>query len=64
MAKGSNRNLNPADKQRKLERKKELKKHKKQRVEVRKAVLKSKDTDSLLDQMRQIDAMGGQADFV
>ena len=59
MGKGAkNKNLNPADRQRKLERQRELKRNKKQRGEVRKALLKNKNTDEILEQMRRIDEMG------
>lgn len=50
--------MNPADQSRKAARKKELKKNKKQRQLVRQAVLKSKDPDDILDQMKKLDAMG------
>ena len=55
MAKKGGRSLNPADIQRKLERKRELKRNKKQRVETREAVVKAKDPEELIDQLRHID---------
>ncbi|KAE9555275.1 hypothetical protein FO519_001526 [Halicephalobus sp. NKZ332] len=55
MGKKSGRSLNPADVQRKLERKKELKRNKKQRFETREAVVKSKDPEELIDQLRHVD---------
>ena len=55
MGKKNGRSLNPADIQRKLERKRELKRNKKQRVETREAVVKSKDPEEIIDQLRHID---------
>lgn len=50
--------MNPADQERKMARKKELKKNKKQRHLVRQAVLKSKDPSDVLVQMEKLDEMG------
>lgn len=55
MGKKNGRTLNPADIQRKLERKKELKKNRKQRTETREAVVKSRDPEEIIDQIRHID---------
>lgn len=55
MKQKTGRSLNPADVQRKLERKRELKRNKKQRFETREAVVKSKDPEELIDQLRHTD---------
>ena len=55
MGKKSGRFVNPADQQRKLERKKELKRNKKQRTETREALVKAKDPDEIIDQLRHVD---------
>lgn len=49
--------MNPADQQRKVERRKELKRNKKEREQARVSVLKSKDPDDLLEQMIRMDQM-------
>ena len=49
--------MNPADQARKVARKKELKKNKKQRTAVRQAILKSKDVDDIIEQLRKLDQM-------
>ena len=49
--------MNPADQQRKQDRRKELKRNKKQRQQVRSAVLKGKDCEDLIAQMRRLDEM-------
>uniref|UniRef100_A0A7E4UZM8 WW domain-binding protein 11 n=1 Tax=Panagrellus redivivus TaxID=6233 RepID=A0A7E4UZM8_PANRE len=55
MGKKGGKNVNPADQQRKLDRKRELKRNKKQRVETREAVVKSRDPEEVIDQLRRID---------
>jgi hypothetical protein len=50
--------MNPADQERKVARKRELKKNRKQRVMVRSAMLKSKDPDDIIDQLRKLDQVG------
>ena len=47
--------MNPTDQARKEERKKQLKKHKKQREAVREAVIKSKNPNSVLDELSKLD---------
>lgn len=47
--------MNPTDQQRKLERRKELKRNKAQRLQVRSMVLKSKDCEELIGNMRKLD---------
>ncbi|CAD5225167.1 unnamed protein product [Bursaphelenchus okinawaensis] len=56
MAKGkSNRFMNPADRERKKQRAQELKKNKKQRTQVRQALVKGRDPEELLAQLRRLD---------
>ncbi|CDW54837.1 Wbp11 domain containing protein [Trichuris trichiura] len=52
------RYMNPADQARKIARRKELKKNKKQRIMVRQAVLKNKDPEELLRNIASLDEMG------
>jgi len=47
--------MNPTDQARKEERKKQLKKHKRQREQVREAVIKSKNPNSVLDELVKLD---------
>ena len=47
--------MNPTDQARKEERKKQLKKHKRQREQVREAVIKSKNPNSVLDELAKLD---------
>uniref|UniRef100_A0A914WKA3 Wbp11/ELF5/Saf1 N-terminal domain-containing protein n=1 Tax=Plectus sambesii TaxID=2011161 RepID=A0A914WKA3_9BILA len=47
--------MNPADQERKQNRKRELKKNKKQRVTVRQALLKSKDPEEIIEQLEKLD---------
>lgn len=54
------RYMNPADQERKANRKKELKKNKKQRLLVRQAVLKSKDPQQIIEEMEKLDQMGNE----
>ena len=61
MAKGktkSGRVMNPADKERKKQRAHELKRNKKQRIAVRHAIVKGRDPDELLEQLRKLDDQG------
>lgn len=58
MGKKSRRALNPTDKERKKQRAQELKKNKKQRNLVRQAIVKARDPDELLEQLRRLDAQG------
>uniref|UniRef100_A0A915J4B1 WW domain-binding protein 11 n=1 Tax=Romanomermis culicivorax TaxID=13658 RepID=A0A915J4B1_ROMCU len=51
------RYMNPADQERKITRRRELKKNKKQRLMVRQAVLKSKDPEQLIEEMEKLDNM-------
>ncbi|KAI6223073.1 hypothetical protein M3Y99_01464400 [Aphelenchoides fujianensis] len=56
MAKGkAGRSMNPADKERKKQRAQELKRNKKQRTIVRTAIVKGRDPEELLDQLRKLD---------
>jgi len=50
--------MNPADRERKQMRAKELKRNKKQRNAVRQAMVKSRDPDELIEQMSRIDEQG------
>lgn len=52
------RSINPADRERKKERAKELKKNKKTRTQVRQAAVKSKDPEEILAQLRRLDDQG------
>lgn len=54
MAKGP-KTLNPADKARREARKKELKKNKKQRLQVRSAVIESKDPEQVIRDLEKLD---------
>lgn len=56
MAKGP-KTLNPADKARKEARKKELKKNKKQRLQVRSAVIESKDPEQVIKDLEKLDTL-------
>lgn len=56
-AAGSGKFVNPTDKARKEARKKELKKNKKQRLAVRTNVIKGKDPQQILADMRRLDRM-------
>lgn len=56
MAKGP-KTLNPADKARREARKKELKKNKKQRLQVRSAVIESKDPDQVIKDLEKLDQL-------
>ncbi|KAI6237252.1 hypothetical protein M3Y95_00245600 [Aphelenchoides besseyi] len=47
--------MNPADKERKKQRAQELKRNKKQRTFVRQAIVKGRDAEELLDQLRRLD---------
>uniref|UniRef100_A0A1I8BY33 rRNA-processing protein efg1 n=1 Tax=Meloidogyne hapla TaxID=6305 RepID=A0A1I8BY33_MELHA len=47
--------MNPADRERKQMRAKELKRNKKQRNAVRQAIVKSRDPDELIEQMSRLD---------
>ncbi|VDK45773.1 unnamed protein product [Anisakis simplex] len=51
----SGRFMNPADQERKSMRQKELKRNKKQRTMVRQAILKSKDVDEIIENLRRLD---------
>ncbi|VDN27027.1 unnamed protein product [Gongylonema pulchrum] len=51
----SGRFMNPADQERKSMRQKELKRNRKQRTMVRHAILKSKDTDEILENLGRLD---------
>ncbi|XP_035695699.1 WW domain-binding protein 11-like [Branchiostoma floridae] len=53
----SGKYMNPTDQARKMARKRELKKNKKQRMMVRHAVLKSKDPKQILVDMEKLDQM-------
>lgn len=55
--------MNPADQERKANRKRELKKNKKQRLLVRQAVLKSKDPQQIVIEMEKLDTMGKSVIF-
>lgn len=50
--------MNPTDQARKEARRKELKKNKKQRLQVRQAVIKQKDPKIIFAEMEAIDKMG------
>lgn len=50
--------MNPADRERKQMRQKELKRNKKQRVMVRHAIVKSRSPEDLIEQMRRMDEQG------
>jgi WW domain-binding protein 11 len=54
----SGRVMNPADRERKKQRAQELKRNKKQRNIVRQAIVKSRDPDELLEQLRRLDDQG------
>lgn len=56
MAKGP-KTLNPADKARKEARKKELKKNRKQRLQVRSAVIESKDPEQIIKDLEKLDTL-------
>src|SRR5687767_6176680 len=49
--------VNPTDRARKEERKRELKKNKKQRLAVRTAVIKGKDPNQILAELERLDQM-------
>ncbi|KHN74275.1 WW domain-binding protein 11 [Toxocara canis] len=51
----SGRFMNPADQERKSMRQKELKRNKKQRTMVRHAILKSKDVDEIIENLKRLD---------
>jgi WW domain-binding protein 11 len=55
MGKKNGRFVNPADQQRKQDRKRELKRNKKQRTETREAIVKSRDPEEIIDQLRHVD---------
>lgn len=56
--KAGKRVLNPADRERKKQRAQELKRNKKQRNTVRQAIVKSRNPDELLEQLRRLDEQG------
>lgn len=51
----SGRVMNPADRERKQMRQKELKRNKKQRIMVRNAIVKSRNPENLVEQLRRMD---------
>jgi len=55
--------MNPADRERKQMRAKELKRNKKQRNAVRQAMVKSRDPDELIEQMSRLDEQGFLLNF-
>lgn len=52
------RNMNPADRERKQQRAKELKRNKKQRVQVRHAIVKSRNPDEIIEALSRLDDQG------
>lgn len=50
--------MNPADRERKQMRQKELKRNKKQRIMVRNAIVKSRNPENLVEQLRRMDDQG------
>lgn len=59
----SGRFMNPADQERKSMRQKELKRNKKQRTMVRHAILKSKDVDEIIENLKRLDEQGEHCFF-
>ncbi|KAK0400396.1 hypothetical protein QR680_003474 [Steinernema hermaphroditum] len=51
----SERVMNPADRERKQQRQKELRRNKKQRTMVRQAIVKARNPSELLDSIRKLD---------
>lgn len=54
----SGRVMNPADRERKQMRMKELKRNKKERVKIRHAIVKSRDPIELIDHLEKLDDQG------
>lgn len=54
----SGRVMNPADRERKQARMKELKRNKKQRNLVRQAIVKGRDADELIEHLEKLDDQG------
>jgi WW domain-binding protein 11 len=52
------RSMNPADRERKQQRAKELKRNKKQRTAVRQAIVKGRDPDQLIESLSRLDDQG------
>ena len=50
--------MNPADRERKQQRAKELKRNKKQRVQVRHAIVKSRNPDEIIEALSRLDDQG------
>lgn len=54
--------MNPADRERKQQRAKELKRNKKQRTAVRHAIVKGRDPDEIIEAMSRLDEQGFKLD--
>jgi len=54
----SGRTMNPADKERKMMRAKELKRNKKERVKIRDSIVKGRDPNELIEKLEKLDDQG------
>ena len=55
----SGRVMNPADRERKQQRAKELKRNKKERVKIRHTIVKSRDPHDIINKLERLDDQGG-----